>query len=85
MNVVILKKPEENYPHIKTNIERAAKELKTVVQITVSSNFRDYAHLSVNPSLTPIVIMDNVTEFAGNKFPPYEALKKKLATHAFNR
>ena len=85
MKVIILTKPEEKFPQIKENIERAAKELKAEVQVIISSNFRDYAHLSVNPGLTPIIIMDNITEFAGNKFPPFEALKKKVAIHAFNK
>ena len=78
MRIDILSKPNENCDYVERIVKIAAKTTNTEVQITRTSNFAAYSHCAINPSQTPIVIINGSVEFAG-KVLELEAVKKRLA------
>ena len=78
MNIEILVKPKESTIPIERVIQTAASALKIKVQVVRTNNFEAYSHLAINPTLTPIVIIDGKVEFAG-KAPNVAFFTKRLA------
>lgn len=58
-------------------VKSAAATIKKEVTINKTSNFREFSDLSVNVSITPIVIIDGISEFAGS-LPSQDQIKQKL-------
>ncbi len=65
LEVNILVKPGEDSLHSERLIRRAAANLKIPVKVNHTSNFRAFTHLAVNPSQTPIIVINGNVEFAG--------------------
>lgn len=59
-------------------IRQAAKVTKIEVQITRTSNFAAYSAHAINPSQTPVIIVNGNVEFAG-RAPEPDAFRKRLA------
>lgn len=82
MKVDILVKPEEKCDHIERVIVAASKATNIPVEIHRTSNFALYSHCAINPSQTPVVIIQGNVEFAG-KTLNLEAFKKRLTELAY--
>ena len=78
MKVEILAKPSEPTGHLERLVQNAASSMKIQVQVFKTNNFSAYSHLAINPTLTPIIIINGSVEFAG-KPPEFEVLKKRFA------
>ncbi|HOW36151.1 MAG TPA: thioredoxin family protein [Candidatus Omnitrophota bacterium] len=78
VKIDILIKPGEKCEHIERIILMAAQFQKMEVKITRTSNFAAYAQCAINPSQTPIIIINGNVEFAGRS-PEPEILRRKLA------
>ena len=78
MKIDILVKPNESTAQIERLIQTAAVAIKIQVQVTKTSNFIAYSNLSINPSQTPMIIINGNLEFAG-RIPDLDLLKKKMA------
>ena len=78
MRIEILAKPNEPTVHIERLIQLAAMALKIQVQVSKTSNFAAHSQFAINPSQTPIIIINGSLEFAG-KAPELEMLKKRFA------
>ena len=82
MKVDILIQPGKQSRHTERVLKAAAKTLGITLQISYTSNFGAYSHLSVNPSQTPIVIISGNVEFAGG-MPDANMVQKRLSELAF--
>ena len=72
-------KPEDlvKAEDMKKAVLNAAKIINKMVEVELSTNFRQFENLSVNLSMTPICVMDGNSEFAGN-VPSVDTIKQKL-------
>jgi len=72
-------KPEDivKAEDMKKVVLSAAKIINKMVEVELSTNFRQFENISVNLALTPICIMGGNTEFAGN-VPALDVVKQKL-------
>ena len=78
MKIEILAKPTDSTAHVERLIRTAATALRVQVEVSKTSNFTAYSHLAINPTLTPIIIINGSVEFAG-RAPELEILKKRIA------
>ena len=78
IKIDILVKPNQNCDHLESKIALAAKMLNIPVQIKQSSNFAAFSGYAINPSQTPIVIMNGNVEFAG-QVPELDVLTRRLS------
>ena len=62
---------------MKKLIMNAGKIINKQVEVELSTNFRQFENISVNLAMTPICIMDGISEFAGN-VPSIDVIKQKL-------
>ena len=66
---------------IKKSALTAGQMLNKPVEVEFSTNFRQFENLSVNMAMTPIVVINNISEFAGS-VPTVDQMKKCLLSSA---
>ena len=77
MKIDILIKPGQD-PSQMENVFKVAANLAGIpLQINRTSNFAAFSNCSVNPAMTPIVIINGQVEFAGG-LPNVDLVKKRL-------
>ncbi len=77
LKIDILSKPEEKVDHIAYVIRLAAQSANVPIQLSTTNNFAAFSHCAMNPSQTPVVIINGHVEFSG-KAIELEAVKRKL-------
>lgn len=78
MKIDILLKPNEDGVAVERILQIAARNLNIPVQIKKTSNFAAFSNISVNPSMTPIVVIDGNVEFTGKNLD-IQTVTKKLS------
>jgi hypothetical protein len=76
-------KPDEDKKinEIRANTLSAAKMINKIVDVEFTTNFHQFDGLSVNAAMTPIVVINKVSEFAGT-VPSVEQMRKCLISTA---
>ena len=82
LTIEILSKPDERVENIERTLRMAARSNNIDLSITHTHDFRRYSHHAINPSVTPIVIIEGNVEFAG-KGADMDIIKRRLAEIAF--
>ena len=81
---ILFKKDEEEdlkkAVQIAKIVQEAAETINTKVEINLTNDFRAFSRLATNFPLTPVVVINNHLEFAGN-IPDLEKVKEKLRAY----
>jgi len=82
LKIDILTKPNERTDSVERIIREAAKMANIQIQLNRTSNFALYTQHAINPSMTPIIIINGSVEFTGLKLEIL-AVKRRLEEVAF--
>ncbi|MFH1359453.1 MAG: hypothetical protein ABIJ41_00255 [Candidatus Omnitrophota bacterium] len=77
IKVEILAPADKNTEYFEKAIKTAARGLNMEIQIMCTSNFAAYTKHSINPSQSPIVLINGNVEFT-SQIPDPETIKRKL-------
>jgi len=77
LKIDILVKPREKTDKVERIINDCAKLANIKIQLNRTSNFALYTQHAINPSMTPIIIINGSVEFAGSQLIP-GAVKRRL-------
>ncbi len=78
LKIDILVKSYENCEKLESKINLAARLLNLEVTVNKTSNFTAFSALAINPSQTPVVIINGHVEFAG-RTPELDVISRRLA------